>query len=132
MDTQATISRLQQFREELYQLLTARPDALLDLLDALSGSPNARSVVELSLSPLLRRGYSSLHDATDIFFQASSPAQAHVERRAWEKELTQLIGCFLPAPQQRLFWLLGTDNASRVGESQRGGRRTAPDLAAGC
>lgn len=109
MDTQETISQLQLFREELYQLLTARPDALLDLLDALSSSPNARSVVELSLSPLFRREYSSVSDAIDNFFQASSPEKAGEERRAWEKELARLIGRFLPAPQQRKFWLFGTD-----------------------
>jgi len=109
MDTQETISHLQLFREELYQLLKARPDALLDLLDALSSSPNARSVVELSLSPLFRREYSSVSDAIDNFFQPSSPEKAYEERWAWEKELARLIGRFLPAPQQRKFWLLGTD-----------------------
>lgn len=109
MDTQKAISQLQQFREELYQLLEARPDALLDLLDALSGSPNARSVVELSLSPLFRREYSSITDAIDQFFQASQPDHAEAERQARNKELAQLIGRYLPAPQQRRFWLLGTD-----------------------
>jgi hypothetical protein len=109
MDTQKAISQLQQFREELYQLLEARPDALLDLLDALSGSPNARSVVELSLSPLFRREYSSITDAIDQFFQASQSDHAEAERQARNKELAQLIGRYLPAPQQRRFWLLGTD-----------------------
>ena len=109
MDAQETISQLQRFREELYQLLKARPDALLDLLDALSGSPTARSVVELSLSPLFRREYSSLSDAIDQFFQASQPDQAKAERQALNKALAHLIGRYLPAPQRRRFWLLGTD-----------------------
>jgi hypothetical protein len=109
MDTQKTISQLQQFRVELYQLLTARPDALLDLLDAVSGSPDARSVVELSLSPLFRRGYSSITDAIDEFFQASQPDCATAERQAWNQDLARLIGRDLPAPQQRRFWLLGID-----------------------
>jgi hypothetical protein len=109
MDTQKTISQLQRFREELYQLLKARPDALLDLLDALSGSPDARSVVELSLSPLFRREYSSITDAIDQFFQASQPNCAKAERVAWNKDLARLIGRYLPAPQQRRFWLLGID-----------------------
>ncbi|MDH7487670.1 MAG: DDE endonuclease, partial [Anaerolineae bacterium] len=95
METQKTISQLQQFREELHQLLPARADALLDLLDALSGSPNARSVVELSLSPLFRREYSSISDAIDSFCQASSPETEAEERRAWEKQLAQLIGGYL-------------------------------------
>lgn len=109
MDTQKAISQLQQFREELYQLLKARPDALLDLLDALSGSPNARSVVELSLSPLFRREYSSITDAIDQFFQPRQPDQAETERQAWNKDLARLIGPYLPTPQSRRFWLLGTD-----------------------
>lgn len=109
MDTQETISQLQQFREELYRLLPARRDALLDLMDALSSSPNARSVVELSLSPLFRREYSSVNDAIAQFFQASSPDKADEERWAWEQALARLIGRYLPAPQQRKFWLLGTD-----------------------
>jgi hypothetical protein len=109
MDTQKAVSQLQQFRAELYQLLTARPDALLDLLDAMSGSPGARSVVELSLSPLFRREYSSITDAIDEFFQASQPACAEAERQAWNQGLARLIGRYLPAPQQRRFWLFGID-----------------------
>jgi DDE superfamily endonuclease len=109
MDTQTAISQLQQFRAELYQLLTARPDTLLDLLDAVSGSPDARSVVELSLSPLFRREYSSLTDAIDAFFQASQPDRAAAERQAWNQDLARLIGRYLPAPQPRRFWLFGID-----------------------
>ena len=149
MDTQETISQLQQSREELYQLLTARPDALLDLLDALSSSPNARSVVELSLSPLFRRESSSVSDAIDNFFQASSPDKAGEERQAWEKELARLIGRFLPAPKQRKFWLFGTDvvpiprplcshaerpgvcTSAEPGEGQQADHHWAPVLRAG-
>lgn len=103
------ISQLPQFREELYLLLPLRRDAVLDLLDALSGSPNAHSPVELSLSPLFRREYGSVHDAIVHFFQASSPEKAPAERRAWENDLARLIGRYLPTPQRRAFWLLGTD-----------------------
>lgn len=109
MDTQEAISLLQQFRQELYSLLPRRRDALLDLLDALSSSPNARSPVELSLSPLFRRQYGSIRDATTHFFQASSPEEASAERRTWEEDLARLIGRYLPPPQHRPFWLLGTD-----------------------
>ncbi len=109
MDTQKAISQVQHFRAELYQLIRARPDAVLDLLDAMSGSPDAHSVVELSLSPLFRREYSSITDAIDQFFQASQPDRATAERQAWNKAVAQLIGRYLPAPQQRRFWLLGID-----------------------
>ena len=76
MNTQEPISQLQQFREELYHLVDHRPDALMDLLDALASTPDARSVVELSLSPLFRRGYSSISDAIDGWFRASAPGKA--------------------------------------------------------
>jgi len=109
MDKEEIISQLQQFREELYQLLPARRDALMDLLDALASSPQTRSVVALSLSPLFRREYGSVSDAIDNFFQASSPEQADAERQAWNQQVAQLVGRYLPAPQQRSFWLLGTD-----------------------
>jgi len=65
-------------------LLPQRRDALLDLLDALSGSPNARSPVELSLSSLFQREYGSIRDAIANFFQPSAPQKASTERRAWE------------------------------------------------
>jgi hypothetical protein len=125
MDTQKTISQLQQFRAELYQLLTTRPDALLDLLDAVSGRPDARSVVELSLSPLFRRGYSSITDAIDAFFQASQPDRAVAERQALNRDLARLIGRYLPTPQRRRFWLFGVD----VVPVARPFARTLPDRA---
>jgi hypothetical protein len=109
MDTPKTLSQLQHFREELYHFFTARRDALLDLLDALSSSPYVRSVVELSLSPLFRREYGSIGDAIAHVFQPSHPDQAEADRQIWQKELAQLIGRYLPAPQRRKFWLLGTD-----------------------
>lgn len=109
MNTQETISQLQRFRQELYRLLPRRRDALLDLLDALSSSSNVRSPVELSLGSLFRRAYGSICDATTQFFVATDPAQAAAERRTWENELARLIGRYLPPPQSRPFWLLGTD-----------------------
>jgi hypothetical protein len=104
---------LQRFREELYAALQGnRADALLDLLDALCGSPGARSVVELSLSPLFRREWESVPDAIDEFFQAEDPAQAVAERRQWEEQIGRLVGRYLPRPQGRKFWLVGTDSVS--------------------
>ena len=113
----ATVGRgehpLQRFREELYAALQGnRADALLDLLDALCGSPGARSVVELSLSPLFRREWESVPDAIDEFFQAEDPAQAVAERRQWEEQIGRLVGRYLPRPQGRKFWLVGTDSVS--------------------
>lgn len=113
MDIQEAISQLKQFRQELYEAFDHRADALMDLLDALSSTPHARSVAELSLSPFFRRGYGSTYDAIAHLFQASDPAEtAKEERRVWEQELLRLKVRYLLSPQQRKFWLLGTDGVS--------------------
>lgn len=97
-DTQDRLAQLRQFRQELYQLLPARRDALLDLLDALCSSPQARSVVELSLSPLFRQEYGSVSAAITHFFQARRPARAQRERRVWDRKVARLIGRFRRRP----------------------------------
>jgi len=109
MDIQETISQLKQFRQELYEAFDLRADALMELIDALSSTPHARSVVELSLSPFFRRHYSSVHDAIVHLFQPSGPEQADEERRAFEQKWVRLVTPYLPEPQKRKFWLFGTD-----------------------
>ena len=109
MITQESISQLKQFRHELYETFDLRRDALMELIDALSSTPNARSVVELSLSPLFRQEYSSVHDAIASFFQPSEPEKTEEEWRAWEKKWVQLIAPYLPEPRRRKLWLFGTD-----------------------
>jgi hypothetical protein len=79
--------------------------------------------VELSLSPLFRRAYSSISDAIAQVFQPSRPDHVDEERQAWKQELARLIGRYLPAPQRRKFWLLGTD----VVPIPRRFARTLPD-----
>lgn len=103
------ISQLKQFRQELYETFNLRRDAIIELMDALSSSPNAHSVVELSLSPYFRREYSSVSDAIAHFFQTSEPEKREEERRVWEKKWVRLIAPYLPEPQERKFWLIGTD-----------------------
>ena len=112
MDIQEAISQLKQFRQELYEAFDHRADALMELLDALSSTPQARSVAELSLSPFFRRGYGSTYDAIAHLFQASDPGIAKEERQAWAQMLLRLKVHYLPSPQQRKFWLLGTDGVS--------------------
>lgn len=123
MDTQQTIAQLKEFRQQLYQNLLSRADASMDLLDALSSNTTAKSVVELSLSPLFRREYSSLQDAIDNFFQASSAEKAEEERRVLEQTFMRLITAQLPTPQRRKFWLFGID----VTPLPRPFARTLPD-----
>ena len=109
MDIQENISQLDQFRRELHQTFGLRRDALMELVDAVSSTPHAWSVVALSLSPFFRRHYSSAHDAIAHLFQPSEPEKADEERRAWEQKLVRLIAAYLPEPQERKFWLFGTD-----------------------
>jgi hypothetical protein len=111
MDIQEAVSQLKQFRQELHEAFDHRADALMELLDALSSTPDARSVAELSLSPFFRRGYGSVYDAIAHLFQTSDPETAE-DRRAWEQMLLRLKVRYLPSPQQRKFWLLGTDAVS--------------------
>jgi len=109
MTIQESISQLEQFRQELYEAFDLRRDALMELIDALSSTPDARSVVELSLSSFFRREYSSVYDAIAHFFQPSEPKKADEEWRAWEKKWVRLVAPYLPEPQRRKFWLFGTD-----------------------
>lgn len=58
--TKTTIS---EFREAVYQKVTWRPAAILDLIDALTVHGHVNSPVALSESPLFRRKFSSVYDA---------------------------------------------------------------------
>jgi hypothetical protein len=58
--TKTTIS---EFREAVYQKVTSRPAAILDLVDALTIAGHVSSPVSLSESPLFRRKFSSVYDA---------------------------------------------------------------------
>jgi len=57
MDIKQAATDLEQFRESLYQNFENRADTLMDLLDAMCSMPEAKSVVEYSLSSLFRRSY---------------------------------------------------------------------------
>ncbi len=104
-------SWLTDFRTAVYGWFSHRQDALMDLLDALSSTPTARSVVELSVSPLFRRAYGSVYDAIAHLFVPVTEATRLQERRTAELALVHLLMPMLPTPQ-RSFWLLGTDVTS--------------------
>ncbi len=53
--------KLKQFRQSAYTLLGKGKDAIFDLMDAVLTSPRVNSFVELSLSPVFRRAWSSLY-----------------------------------------------------------------------
>ena len=54
---------ISEFREAVYQKVTYRPDAILDLVDALTSAGQVNSPVALSESPVFRRKFSSVYDA---------------------------------------------------------------------
>ncbi len=53
--------QVKQFRQSAYMLLGKGKDAIFDLMDAVLASAKVRSFVELSLSPVFRRAWSSLY-----------------------------------------------------------------------
>ncbi|GIH21680.1 NF041680 family putative transposase [Rugosimonospora africana] len=62
-DRHATLGELIEFRQRFYACLTARADALFELVDAvLCTDGPVRSLVGLSLAPEHRRGHGALYD----------------------------------------------------------------------
>jgi len=53
---------IQQFRNAVYQSLRRRPDAVLDLIDALTVAGHVESPVALSEAPPFRRKFSMVYD----------------------------------------------------------------------
>jgi hypothetical protein len=89
-------TELEQFRQTLYQNFNNRADTLMEAVDALCSSPEVKSPVELTLAGCYRRSYSTLYKAIDVL--------------RWQPlQLASLLVSYLPAPQERLFWLLGVD-----------------------
>ncbi|MCD6345672.1 MAG: transposase [Anaerolineae bacterium] len=109
MDIQQTISQLQQFRSELYAALPYAPDATFELIDALASNLSAQSPVALSLNPLFHRHYSCVSKVIANLFHSSHPLKAEAERQVLTQTLLRLAARYLPAPQQRQFWLFGLD-----------------------
>ncbi len=55
------LEKLKQFRQGAYTLLGKGKDAIFDLMDAVLTSPGVKSFVQLSLSPVFRRAWSSVY-----------------------------------------------------------------------
>ncbi|MCX6029542.1 MAG: transposase [Chloroflexi bacterium] len=103
-----TSTQLEQFRLAVYHSFARRADAAMELLDALTGNQQARSVVELSLAPGFRRTYSSVYAAVGKCFTITKAEH----RRRCEETLLRLIAARLARPQRRKFWLFGIDATS--------------------
>lgn len=96
MDITLYTNSLEQFRTSLYQNFTNQADTLMELVDAMCSKPEARTVVEYSLSPYFRRSYSMLYKA--------------IEGMEWEPRwLAEQLNPYLPRPKAWPFWLLMVD-----------------------
>ena len=68
----------------------------MELVDAICSNPDARSVVEYSLTPCFQRSYSTISQA--------------IREMVWDELLiARLVAPFLPRPQQRPYWVLAND-----------------------
>ena len=113
---QEAISQLKQFRQELHGAFDHRADAVMELLDALSSTPNAKSVVELSLSHFFRRQYGSVFDAIANFFQASEPGSPVGCTQCWaaadrSRQQFVILGVRANPEPHDAFWLLHTQRS---------------------
>jgi len=111
--TEVVVGALVNFRQRLYDALVYRADALINLLDSLSGNTTAQSVVELSLNAPFSRQYSSLHDGVDNLQLRGSSTEAVAAATA-PLDWVGLIADELPRPAERPFWLLGLDTTPAV------------------
>jgi len=96
MDITQHTTQLNQFRESVYQHLNHRADTLMDLVDAISSTPNARSVVEYSLTACFQRSYSTIFKAID-------------EMELEPMFLPYRLAPYFPKPKAWPFWLLLVD-----------------------
>ena len=60
-----TLDKLKQFRSSVYTILGNAKDALFDLMDAVLVTRSVYSFVELSVSPVFRRQWSSIYEALE-------------------------------------------------------------------
>lgn len=103
------VDNLKKFRTRLYNSFRYRADALLNLIDALSGNTQAKSPVELSLGELFPRQYPSVYDAVVNFFRPTNQEESREERAICRHRRLLILSDFLPRPNKRKFWLLVTD-----------------------
>jgi hypothetical protein len=103
------VSRLVQFRQELYDSFHTRADVLMNLIDAICSNTHAKSIAELSLNPIFRYQYPSIYDAIDQFFNAGDSDKPEAQRHNQDIQLMEMCLQYVPPPMQQRFWLFGLD-----------------------
>ncbi len=73
---------LRRFRDEVYQVFNGSRDAAFEMIDAIASSPHARSAVEVSDSPLMRRRYASVYKSLERTQIDESSLRALLVRQA--------------------------------------------------
>jgi DDE superfamily endonuclease len=107
-----TKTEFKSFRGHLYNEFEHCSDSAMDLLDALCSNIQSPSVVQLSLNPLFRRGYSALFKTLggNLFVKASQ--QDNSPPQAKQLQSLDLISQVVPLAKQRHFFLFGLDCTS--------------------
>jgi DDE superfamily endonuclease len=101
------IAQFRYFRQHLRGLFKSYSDSVIDLIDALASNSNgASSPVELSLSPLFERTYSSIYKAIEKSFSFNDNKK---KKRKKLRNLTRLIAEVTPKPEKRPFYLFAMD-----------------------
>jgi DDE superfamily endonuclease len=107
-----TKSEFKNFREQLYKEFEHYSDSAMDLLDALCSNIQSPSVVQLSLNPLFRRGYSALFKTLGGNLFAKSSEEDASQSKGKQLQSLDLISQVIPLPKQRHFFLFGLDCTS--------------------
>ena len=109
-----TFSALADFRHNIYAAFGNGRDALFDACDALLTETQARSFIELSLSPLFTRRWASLYQCVQ---------NARINRDA----LRETFAHTAPVPAQDKRLLLGVDasNIARTGQNVCASKQSA-------
>lgn len=107
------IIQFNNFRDKIYNFFPKRKDTTMDLVDSIAANFYPASAAQVSLNPLFRREYSSLYDAVDNFFVASSPEKAMDERIEHQRELIEILAPLCPEPSERNFRLFAIDATSQ-------------------
>jgi DDE superfamily endonuclease len=98
----AIVTKLKEFREKFYQILSHRRDATVELIDSLSSNTTAKSIVELSLNPLHRRNYCSITRVLD----ECMPMNESIE---FMKKTVSLLSEACPKLNERFYHVLAVD-----------------------
>ena len=107
------VNSLKKFRDKIYHFFHHRQDAAMDLLDSLSSNTQAKTVVELSISPLHRRNYCSITRVLSEFYPLPDGKEKKEMVKAQQNQmLTKLLSEYCPQVQERFYHVFGVDCTS--------------------